>query len=537
MKKGGQIVGGGLKDIYIREKSDSQMELGDLLVADGSDSDYTIIQVKDMEYRSQVPQSELDYSAGMRLEGYGDHLEIVQPELRNYMVARAKSLLYVRMDDKGEYLIKSPKRPPSFFNEIRSVNDDDLGFLKPEKAENSIYLGDIRSGSTVKKDVKVHIDLIKSLTHHIFIPATTGRGKSNLVRVMLWSILDSEGAGILVLDPHNEYYGDNVRKGLRDHPKKDEKLEYYSPDDGNEDALTLSINVKKIRPNHFSGIGGFSSAQSEAMRMFYNKYGQEWICEIAKEKDNKILRPMGIDEKTAKVLKRKIETKLGVSSIEDVSSPDEKKCVFKSNLFVGGESGLSTIDDIVESLENGKTVIIDSSKLSDFEELFVGSIISSNIFFKYKSYNSEVLKNRPVISIVIEEAPRVLGKEALESGMGNNIYGTIAREGRKFKLGLIAITQLASVIPRAILANMNTKIILGNEMSMERSAIIDSASQDLSDDNRIIASLDKGEAIVSSVFTKFAIPIYTPEFEKYVEEYLSEIPDEIEIEGDTELIG
>jgi uncharacterized protein len=535
--KGGQIIGGGLKDIYIREKSDSQMELGDLLVAEGSQSDYTIIQVKDIEYRSQISQSTLELSAGLKLEGYGDNLEVMQPKLRNYLVARAKSLLYVEKTDEDEYRIKSPKRPPSFFNDIQSINNDHLGFLKPDDMKNSIYLGDIRSGSTVKNDVNVHIDLIKSLTHHIFIPATTGRGKSNLVRVMLWSILESEGAGILVLDPHNEYYGDNIKRGLRDHPQKEEKLEYYSPDSGNQDALTLSINVKKIRPHHFSGIGGFSSAQSEAMRMFYNKYRQNWISEIANEKDGKILKTMGIDEKTAKVLKRKIETKLGVSTITDETEPDAKRCVFKSNLFVGGDSGLATINNILEALEKGKIVIIDSSKLSDFEELFVGSIIASNIFHKYKSYNSEILKSRPVISIVIEEAPRVLGRDALESGMGNNIYGTIAREGRKFKLGLIAITQLASVIPRAILANMNTKIILGNEMSMERSAIIDSASQDLSDDNRIIASLDKGEAIVSSVFTKFAIPIYTPEFNKFVEEYLSKQPEKMEIKGETQLIG
>ncbi|MDD1774629.1 MAG: DUF87 domain-containing protein [Methanobacterium sp.] len=535
--KGGQIVGGGLKDIYIREKSDSQMELGDLLVAEGTNSDYTIIQVKDIEYRSQIPQATLELSAGMKLEGLGDNLEIMQPTLRNYLVARAKSLLYVQKYEKDEYVIKSPKRPPSFFNEIQSINNEHLGFLKPDDIKNSIYLGDIRSGSTVKNDVKVHIDLVKSLTHHIFIPATTGRGKSNLVRVMLWSILDSEGAGILVLDPHNEYFGDSVRKGLRDHPRSKEKLEYYSPDSGNQDALTLSINIKKIRPQHFTGIGGFSSAQSEAMRMFFNKYRQDWIGEIAKEKDYKILKSMGIDDKTAKVLKRKIETKLGVSAIADESSPDEKKVMFKSKLFVGGESGLSTITDIVKSLEQGKIVIIDSSKLSDFEELFVGSIIASNIFQKYKTYNSEILKDKPVISIVIEEAPRVLGRDALESGMGNNIYGTIAREGRKFKLGLIAITQLASVIPRAILANMNTKIILGNEMSMERSAIIDSASQDLSDDNRIIASLDKGEAIVSSVFTKFAIPIYTPEFERFVDDYLENMPPKMEVEGETELIG
>ena len=66
-----------------------------------------------------------------------------------------------------------------------------------------------------------------------------------------------------------------------------------------------------------------------------------------------------------------------------------------------------------------------------------------------------------VISIILEEAPRVLGKEVLEKGP--NIFSTIAREGRKFRVGLIAITQLPSLIPREILANMNTKIILYNE--------------------------------------------------------------------------
>jgi DNA helicase HerA-like ATPase len=93
----------------------------------------------------------------------------------------------------------------------------------------------------------------------------------------------------------------------------------------------------------------------------------------------------------------------------------------------------------------------------------------------------------------------------------------VAKEGRKFRIGLVAITQLISLIPREILANMNTKIILGNEMALERNAIISSASQDLSEDSRTIASLDKGEAIVSSNFTKFAVPIQIPLFEHYIE--------------------
>jgi len=47
--------------------------------------------------------------------------------------------------------------------------------------------------------------------------------------------------------------------------------------------------------------------------------------------------------------------------------------------------------------------------------------------------------------------------------------------------------------------------------------VIESAAQDLSQDGRNIASLDKGEALVTSTFTKFAVPIKIPLFSKYVE--------------------
>jgi DNA helicase HerA-like ATPase len=145
-------------------------------------------------------------------------------------------------------------------------------------------------------------------------------------------------------------------------------------------------------------------------------------------------------------------------------------------------------------------------------------LITTEAFNKYKYYkNLGLLDKKPVISIVIEEAPRVLGKDVLEKG--SNIFSTIAREGRKFGVGLVAITQLPSLIPRQILANMNTKIILGIEMAPERTAIIESASQDLSSDNRTIASLDKGEAIVTSNFAKFATPIKIPLFKDLVEKY------------------
>jgi len=178
-------------------------------------------------------------------------------------------------------------------------------------------------------------------------------------------------------------------------------------------------------------------------------------------------------------------------------------------------SGENTINDISSELEDGKIVIVDTSSFSGAVEILVGSLIATEIFNKYKYYKLKgSLKDKPVISIVLEEAPRVLGKEALEHG--SNIFSTIAREGRKFKVGLTAITQLPSLIPRDILANINTKIILGIEMKPERLAIIESASQDLSEDDRTIASLDIGEALISSNFSKFAIPVKIPIFEDIV---------------------
>ena len=81
----------------------------------------------------------------------------------------------------------------------------------------------------------------------------------------------------------------------------------------------------------------------------------------------------------------------------------------------------------------------------------------------------------------------------------------------------------------AILTNLNTKIILGNEMATERHAIIESAAQDLAMDERNIASLDRGEAIVSSIFTKFAVPIYIPLFEDLLKKSESEYSDEGQI--------
>ncbi|MFC1800507.1 ATP-binding protein, partial [Nanoarchaeota archaeon] len=390
------------------------------------------------------------------------------------------------------------KSLPQFFSEVREITKDDLKFLT--KPKNPLFVGKLRSGSKMM-DVDVNLPGDKVFTHHILIPASTGKGKSNLTSVMLWDQLDKDYCGILVLDPHDEYYGRN-KFGLKDHPVKN--VVYYTPKNAPHGTNTLKINLKNIKPHHFNGATFFSDPQWQAMSTYYKKYGTKWIEAVILEKP---LEGINFMEGTLAVVKRKL---LSLLDLE-----------FSNNqLFCNGifdiQAGEATIKDISSDLEDAKTVIIDTSSFGGSVEILVGSLIASEVFSRYKSYKGAgSLDSKPVISIILEEAPRVLGKEVLETGP--NIFSTIAREGRKFRIGLTAITQLPSLIPRQILANMNTKIILGIEMGPERQAIIESASQDLSTDNRNIASLDKGEAIITSTFTKFATPVKIPLFEEFAE--------------------
>jgi DNA helicase HerA-like ATPase len=495
----GQIIAGKTGQILAREKAGGEIEIGDLLVAE-EDGRYVLLQAFELAYGSQVPQLVRELLAGMKLEGMGADLDFLEPQLRNYVIAQIKAVLRVGKNNE----LQIPKTLPTFFSTIRHVTEKDLWFLT--KPENPVYLGKVRSGSKVL-DVGVYVNGEDMLTHHVLIPATTGRGKSNLVKVMLWSVMAQEGLGILVLDPHDEYYGRHG-KGLKDHPAAKQNLLYYSTDPI-AGTNTLVINLRSILPSHFQGIVEFTEAQHDAISLYYDRFRDQWIENIVRGTD------IGdaVAPRTLEVLKRKFDNVLGVY-IDDSGDFQCRSGVFSDT------AGLATTREIAKALEDGKKVVIDTSKLLDEAELLIGSIISGGIFHRYQAYKSKgTLEEKPVVSVVIEEAPRVLGADVL-AARGDNIYSTIAREGRKFKVGLIAITQLVSLIPRAILANMNTKIILGNELAAERQAVMESAAQDLSADDRTIASLDKGEAIVSSNFTRFAVPIQIPLFEKYVEETL-----------------
>ena len=488
----GQVVSGDFGKIVMRIKTDQEVELGELVVIENNGEKF-ILQVYDLVYGSQISQQNLEMVAGMSLEEESS-FSIMDQNLRNYQLAFLKPILNIGQNSK------TCKKLPAFFTKVREITKEDLSFITTPK--NPLFLGKLRSGSK-EMDFNVFLKGKDVLSHHVLIPASTGKGKSNLMSCILWDILKNNYAGMLVLDPHDEYYG-RTGLGLKDHPQKD-RVSYYTPSSPPPGARSLKINLKKLKPEHFQGAISLSDPQKQCIYAYYRKFKEEWISSMLGEKR---IEGVHFHEDTISVVKRKLISLLGLELVDE-----QLYCqgIFD---FVAGEN---TISEICQDLEQGKIVIIDTSYFSGAIEIMIGSLITTEIFEKYKYYKKNgQLDEKPVISIVLEEAPRVLGKKVLEQG--SNIFETLAREGRKFKVGLMAITQLPSEIPKNILANMNTKIILGIEMNSERQAVIESSPQDLSQDNRNIAALDKGEALVTSTFTRFAVPIKIPLFEEFVEE-------------------
>jgi len=507
----GQVVGGSFGDIVIRQKAGTDLEIGDLMVSEENGS-FLILQVFALEYGSQIQDKMQQMMSGVNLEQGVVDAQFYEPDFVNYVLARIKPLARVYKENND---VKIPKSLPSFFNKLRLITKDDLEFLQKEK--DSVFVGYIRSGSKVIKEAEVWLPAEDVFSHHMLIPATTGRGKSNLVKTILWSVLDTNKVGALVLDAHDEYFG-RSGIGLKLHPRAKDNLMYYTPSNPPVGANRLTINLQSIRPEHFEGIVDFSDPQFQAIRMAYRQSRNNWIRElmltdaVAAGMESTTQSRGEFAAATMMVVQRKLRLLLSLEK-------DEEGVVFsRHEVFDSTTKGLTTVDDIVKDIEAGKVVVLDTSRLGDEAELLVGNIIAAKLLQKYKDAKaSGELERKPVATIVIEEAPRVIGVDVLTS-RNDNIYSTIAKEGRKFKVGLTAITQLSSVIPKTILANMNTKIILGNEMKQEREAIIASASQDLSEDDKNIASLDKGEAIVTSIFVPFAMPIKIPLFEDIVKE-------------------
>ena len=86
------------------------------------------------------------------------------------------------------------------------------------------------------------------------------------------------------------------------------------------------------------------------------------------------------------------------------------------------------------------------------------------------------------------------------------MFPRVAREGRKFNVGICAVTQQPKLLDDELLSQFNTFFILGLADEKDRNILRSSAKQDISAQGKEIQTLMPGECVIASLAAPFAVP-------------------------------
>ncbi|MGH2685116.1 MAG: helicase HerA domain-containing protein, partial [Actinomycetota bacterium] len=227
----GRVFGKSVLEARFRAFHGTDLFLGELLAAEDPErARRFLFRVIDVTYGTDSTDphwAERTAGAYMAGDAQGTEYRIHDPEQRLYKVATCAPLGYI--DAGGEF--RKPKSLPAQFARITAPTADDFGFLRERMGD--LHVGLLRSGEdTIDLEVGVRGDTLAS---HVGVFATTGMGKSNLMKVMAGQLLASQGRyALLLFDPHGEYLdgGGGTRRGLRDHPWAADRLRVYGTREG-----------------------------------------------------------------------------------------------------------------------------------------------------------------------------------------------------------------------------------------------------------------------------------------------------------------
>ncbi|MHB8634294.1 MAG: ATP-binding protein [Thermoplasmatota archaeon] len=487
----GRLTGRSVGELRLRTGPDEAVALGEILVAEGARGPF-YLRVVGIEYGADARDGQWEERvAGTLLAAPGaEDLVLFDRDARLYKTVVAAPLGFL---EGG--LFRKPKSLPEHFALVRRPRAGDFAFLAPKAGE--LELGHLRSGDQALSD-RLGLDP-RALAQHVGIFATTGMGKSNLVKVLAGSCLDSGRVGLLLLDPHGEYADGGAgahpdgrpHRGLLHHPRT-ERLHVYTsrPIPGFEGRVeTLAVSAAEVTVADFANVYHITGAQEEALWAVGSRFGRRWLTELeakSVEEMDGVLGAGRFHPGTLNVLKRRAEQILQQPVIHT-------------------DQDVSTTPRIVSALQSAHVVLVDTSGLYPKEELLVSAVLARQLLESYRraTRDPEAFRALPPACVTLEEAQRVLNDRA----GSENIFAQIAREGRKFKVGLGAVTQQPRLISDELLSQLNTLVILGLADPTDRERVRSGARQDLSQLAAEIQMMEPGEALVTTPGAPFALPL------------------------------
>lgn len=523
---GGHIYGKDLNEIRfvfdsLVGEDPTPIELGEILVIqDRASGEKYLIRVTNIGYGQSTEWSKEVARGHNRFRNqaefqdeHEDPFNMYQMDMQDQLYLEATCELLGYINREGTFL--TPKRLPSYFSYVRKLKTEDFDSGDEEKSLKKklgdIPFGRLRSGSEV---LDIGAGLFKELLpKHIGVFAQTGGGKSNTMQVLIGNIMELKGeAGMLLFEPHGEYI-----QNLKKHPLSDQLI-MYSKDEKNG-AKKLHIPYTEITVDALMNLReqmNWSEPQDRFMREAESVLGKDWFRVVLDTPfDQEEAHEQGIF--VPQTLDEIFRIKKGNPLENTIKAVKSKLQSIKRASFLTTNANQNDVSNIMAKLDEGKVVLIDMSSLSGLHEILLSSILSAELLKRRKkaySNNPETFKELPPVSIVLEEAQRVLGRTTSQA----SVFAQVCNEGRKFGVGLIAITQQPKLMSEVLISQFNTLVILSISDSKDFDILSSISKKPIDKLKTEIRSLMPGEALISNPLSPFAVPIKVHKWEDYLDE-------------------
>ncbi len=417
-------------------------------------------------------------------------------ELEGITAEMHNSLASYQANSNTELELLPVKTIPSHFSQVYDASEENFRTIfgwedDPNRKNFAI-------GQPLDVEVPVCLDLNRFVERSNGVFGKSGTGKSFLTRLLLAGVIRKQAAVNLIFDMHSEYgweavaEGKNVStvKGLRQLFPNDVVVYTLDPDSsrrrGIRDARELFLNYDQIEVEDIQLVGrelDLSEASIDNANILYGEFRNRWIAELLDMNNEDI--------------KMFCEEKRG--NLSSIMALQRKLLRLQKLKYIKPDSRQNFIEEMLKNIDAGKSIVIEFGNQTDMlSYMLVTNMITRRIHARYVEKAERFLQTKNAIDrprqlmIVIEEAHRFLDPAIARS----TIFGTIAREMRKYFVTLLVIDQRPSGIDREIMSQIGTRItaLINDEKDIDAIFTGVSGGQNL---RSVLAKLDsKQQALV-----------------------------------------
>lgn len=423
----------------------------------------------------------------------------------------------------GKDFITAVRKLPTVSYHARHITPGEFENILNRANENGVPIGKLCIGNDIQLDKKdILFDIGKLRDKRTMIFAQSGFGKTNLMKVLIYNMVSDTSYGKLIFDLNGEYFLRGIKTyGLGDINENkikenlvvytDKKIDKYV----NEKRFVFGgkVRINMIKHLTVEDIINFSTGFSEVMKSFLLYLDDNQVEDFIKNINQYVADPKKLHVTYPDFWDNKKE-----ASSRNTIAAIRKRIAYLIDESKGLHNDSSNlIEDIFKFLKEGKTIIVDLSLNDNAEASIISTIIVRKLFDNNKRYFTEDKKDKVIDAVLcVEEAQNVLSEDFVKSNA--NPFVRVAKEGRKFGIGIIAITQRPSAISEEIRTQAENffSFYMGNSDDI-RALVKSNINYD-----GVIAKFIQSETIPGNLYMvsanqSFALPVRVLEFEKLLE--------------------